>query len=164
VRSTNPRPTASLKAQPVGPTVNLSPLNRPRSSAAADYKPIKPQALSFILAYPGRRQQPGVPTINIPAAADRHQPRPRINNVNARLRQNQWPAFRVNTGEGSLILAAQDFKTEVFKLKVLKAQVFKTDVFQNRRPQPLAIESSKQDWAKHMTMRPNMQQSSRILP
>jgi len=69
-------------------------------------------------------QQLGVPTINLRAAADRHQ-RSRINNVNAHLRQNQWQAFRVNTGEGSLILEAQVFEGPDFQNWGLQNQVLK---------------------------------------
>lgn len=53
-----------------------------------------------------------------------HKWRPRINNVNAHLRQNQWPDFRVNTGEGSLILRPRfskpGFQNQVFKTKCSK--------------------------------------------
>lgn len=62
-----------------------------------------------------------------------HKWRPRINNVNAHLRQNQWPDFRVNTGEGSLILEAQVFK---------EAQVFQNQVFKTRSSKPWPLKSA----------------------
>jgi hypothetical protein len=61
-----------------------------------------------------------------------HKWRPRINNVNAHLRQNQWPDFRVNTGEGSLILEVPGFQRGPgfskpgFSKPGLQNQVFKT--------------------------------------
>src|SRR5579864_6124706 len=120
-RSTSPAPRGKHRLQPAA-----------RSSAVADRKPIKLQALS---SYPGARttKRPD----HKPPAGRCRSPRklPRINNVNADLRQNQWPDLRVNTGKGSLVSKARFSK-------ISKPDVFKT----------LAIEISSR-------MQPNTQQS-----
>jgi hypothetical protein len=104
-------PAFILKSQRIEPAQAERPASgttRPRAVKSLPIrKPIKPQALTRGVQATKR------PDHKLPPAAALHKWWPQINNVNARLRQNQWPDFRVNTGEGS-ILEAQVFNSPGF--------------------------------------------------
>ena len=80
-----------------------------RNTAPANNKTMLPQALTR------GAQATKRPDHKLPPVADRHPWRSRINNVNAYLRQNQWPDSRVNTGEDHRSLKPRFFKAQVFK-------------------------------------------------